>query len=364
MSHPRPALHAVGALIVLAGALSLPACGHDTPASASNMPSRTYRMGFSALPPRNDNAVILASIDLWSRRADAAIISLEPPWTELLAGIDPAVYVSAVYVPLANVFRSKGHEIWVYLDPGNGLNRAGESDGLVAARRSITEPAVQQLYRRFALAMDSQLRPTHMGTALETNLIRGQSPPALYAAVRRVANDTATDVRAQDPAVRLSVSVQVDFAWGARGTSGPFQGVATDFQDFPFIQELGLSSYPFLSGFTEPEQVPLDYYTRIIEGRTIPVMVTEGGWTSGTVGGIVSNPDKQRRYIERQAQLLDAVRAIAVFQLTFTDLDLSAYPAPPGSVLPLFAQLGLVDVNLGPKPALSAWDAVFARPRR
>ena len=352
-------------MLALSLALLLPSCGSkSSPASGSDTPSRTYRMGFSALPPRNDNAVILASIDLWSRRADAAILSLEPPWAELLSGIDPSLYVSTVYVPLVNYYRSKGHEIWVYLDPGNGLNRGGESDGLVAARRSITDPAVQQLYRRFAVAMDTLLRPTHLGTALETNLIRGQSTPALYAAIRRVANDAAADVRAQDAAVRLSVSVQVDYAWGARGTSGPFQGVATDFQDFPFIQELGLSSYPYLSGFTEPEQLPLDYYTRLIEGRTIPVMVTEGGWTSGALGGIASSPDKQRRYIVRQAQLLDTVRAIAVFQLTFTDLDLSSYPVPPGSVLPLFAQLGLVDVNLTPKPALSAWDEVFARPRR
>jgi hypothetical protein len=352
-------------LLALSLAVFLPSCGSmSNPASGSDTPSRTYRMGFSALPPRNDNAVTLASIDLWSRRADAAILSLEPPWAELLSGIDPNLYVSTVYVPLVNYYRSKGHEIWVYLDPGNGLNRGGESDGLVAARRSITEPAVQLLYRRFAVAMDTLLRPTHLGTALETNLIRGQSPPALYAAIRRVANDAAADVRAQDPAVRLSVSVQVDFAWGALGTSGAFQGVAADFQDFPFIQELGLSSYPYLSGFTEPEQVPLDYYTRLVEGRTIPVMVTEGGWTSGSLGPIASTPDKQRRYIARQAQLLDAVRAIAVFQLTFTDLDLSSYPAPPGSILPLFAQLGLVDVNLTPKPALSAWDEVFARPRR
>jgi len=52
-----------------------------------------------------------------------------------------------------------------------------------------------------------------------------------------------------------------------------------------------------------------------------------------------------------------------VFQLTFTDLDLTASPPPPGSILPLFAALGLVDVNLNPKLALSAWDATFSRPR-
>jgi hypothetical protein len=320
-------------------------------------------MGFSGIPPRNDESHAIAAIDVWSRRADAAILSLEPPWSDLLGGVPPETYVSVVYVPLVNYYRSKGHRIWVYLDPGNGLNRGGESDGLVRAGRSITEPEIQQLYRRFAVAMDTQLRPEHLGLALETNLIRGASPPALYAAIRQVANDAAADVRSVDPAVLLSVSMQVDFAWGHFDGSG-FKGVATDLADFPFLQELGLSSYPYLARYTDPEQVPLDYYSRLVEGRSLPTMVTESGWTSATLGGIVSSPETQRRYIVRQAQMLDAARSIAVFQLTFTDLDLASYQQPPGSALALFAWLGLVDVNLNPKPALAAWDEVFARPLR
>jgi hypothetical protein len=232
----------------------------------------------------------------------------------------------------------------------------------VAARRSLTEPAVQMLYRRYAVEMDRQLRPAHMGLALETNLIRGQSSPALYAAVRRVANDAAADVRAVDAAVRLGVSVQVDWAWGA-GSNGNFQGVATDFADFPFVQELGLSSYPYLAGVKTPEDLPVEYYSRLVEGRSVPVMVTEGGWTSISLGGVVSSAEVQRRYIVRQMEILDRASAIAVFQLTFTDLDLAALSPPAGSVLPLFAYNGLVDANLQPKPALAAWDEAFGRPR-
>jgi hypothetical protein len=77
---------------------------------------------------------------------------------------------------------------------------------------------------------------------------------------------------------------------------------------------------------------------------------------------VTSSPQEQARYLVRQAALLDSARAIAVFQLTFTDLDLSAVTVPPGSILPLFAHLGLVDSALGPKPALAEWDSAFARP--
>jgi hypothetical protein len=128
------------------------------------------------------------------------------------------------------------------------------------------------------------------------------------------------------------------------------------------MQELGLSSYPYLAGFADPDSVPLDYYARLLEGRGVPGAVTEGGWTSASLGAIESSPQMQRRYIARQARMLDSARAVAVFQLTFTDLELPP-TLPPGSILPLFARLGLVDIHLAPKPALSAWDAIFARRR-
>jgi hypothetical protein len=319
-------------------------------------------MGFSGIPPRADVNQLIAAINMWSLRADAAIMSYELPWDSLLDGVPMERIINRDLLGLANFFRAKGHVLWLYIDPANGLNRGGEADALVRRSRSMTEPAIQQLYRRWVVMSDSIVRPEHLGLALETNLIRGASPPSLYAAIRQAVNTAAIEVRAIDPSVKLSISVQVDFAWGTFDSSG-YQGVDQDFIDFPFVQELGLSSYPYLAGYTDPDSVPLNYYSRLIEGRSIPTMVTEGGWTSISLGGIISSPEKQQRYIDRQMLLLDSVRAIALFQLTFTDLDLTGVPLPPGSILPLFAHLGLVDANLNPKPALSAWDAAYRRPR-
>jgi hypothetical protein len=73
---------------------------------------------------------------------------------------------------------------------------------------------------------------------------------------------------------------------------------------------------------------------------------------------------RERAYIRRQAELLDAAHATALFQLTFTDLDLASIAQPPGSILPLFSTLGMVDTQLRAKPALAVWDSIFARRRR
>jgi hypothetical protein len=346
--------------LLLAGTVTifLIGCTSSSTGPDTITPHRTFAMGFAGTPPRYDVTIAVAAIDMWSKRADAAMISQSPPWDSLLAGVKPETLVTRDLLPLANYYRAKGLALWLYLDPANGLNRTAEADELVKAHRSITEPAVQLVFRRFAIVADSILKPAHVGLALETNLIRSASPSVLYAAVKQVANDAAADLRARGTSAKLSVSVQVDHAWG--NATGPYAGIATDFAEFPFIEELGLSSYPYLAGFTAPEQLPSDYYSRLVAGKTIPVMVTEGGWNSETVGTVASSQQLQRRYIVRQAALLDAVHATAVFQLMFTDLDIPALNLPSGSVLPYFAYNGLVDVNLAPKPALAAWDSLFA----
>ncbi len=347
-------------LLLFPMALAAAGCADDE-ALRPPAATRSYRMGFSGIPPRPDIGQAIAAIDMWSLRADAALMSYEIPWDSLLAGVRAESLIARDQLGLAEYYRHKGHEIWAYIDPANGLNRSAESDALVRSGRSLLEPEIRMLFRRYAVVLDSIVRPAHLGLALETNLIRGLSSPELYAALRDAVNGAAADVRARNAGVPLSVSVQVDYAWGRMGGGG-YAGVEEDFADFPFIQELGLSSYPYLAGFSTPGELPIDYYLRIPGGRRIPVMVTEGGWSSATLDSIVSSQDEQRRYIIRQAELLETVGAVAVFQLTFTDLDLASIPVPPGSILPLFAAIGLVDADLNPKAALSAWDSIFTRP--
>jgi hypothetical protein len=57
-------------------------------------------------------------------------------------------------------------------------------------------------------------------------------------------------------------------------------------------------------------------------------------------------------------QLADSAKLLGVFQITYTDLDVASFNLPSGSILPLFAQLGLVDASYRAKPALAVWDSV------
>ncbi|HEY5745996.1 MAG TPA: hypothetical protein VIU12_07955 [Chryseolinea sp.] len=325
---------------------------------------RTYRMGFQNSAPRFDDFdMFVQSLNMWGTRADAAMITTEVPWKEIFSGTDIVDYVVDNY-GVVNYYRAKNFKLWVYIDPQNGLDRTADALALVAEGKSIADPDVQNVYRRFVFVMDSVLVPDHLGLALETNLIRSAAPAAIYNGVKQAANLAAQDILAVKPNANVSVSVQADHAWG-RLAGGGYQGVAQDFADFPFMKELGISSYPYF-GFDTPEEIPSDYYSRLVDGKDISVFISEGGWTSASVTTdtrtFTSSPELQQRYIERQAQLLSAVKAIGYFQLTFTDIDVDQLPDDVPANIAYFAYLGLVDKLFQPKPALDAWDKIFKRP--
>ena len=322
-------------------------------------------MGFSAIPPSPNQATAVASLDMWRTRADAAIMHVDVQWAAMLSGMSATNAARANALELANYYRGHNLPIVLMLDVTNGLARDREAPELVAAGRSITEPAIQRLYRDYVVAIADVVRPMYLGLAAETNLIRAAAPRPVYDAIVRMTTDAVADLRARGATTPVYVSVQVETAWGRlAGTHGAFVGIEQDLRDFPFIGALGLSSYPYLAGYPNPEDLPDDYYSRVVGTQALPVMVVEGGWTSASVPGLESSREEQARYLHRQAELLESVNASAVFQLTFTDLDIAAIPQPPGSILPLFAALGMVDMQLRPKPALAAWDSIYARRRR
>jgi hypothetical protein len=347
---------------VLGAMLFASAC--STAAEPPVAQSRSYRMGFSSISPVPTVQSVLATIGAWAPYADVALVTQTVPWRALAADTTPSLLIRRDLYELVALYRQRALPVIIQLDVTDGLAREREAPELVALGRSITEPAIQTAYREYALAIDSILAPEYLGLAMEVNLVRAIAPAAVYDAVVALTNRAAQDLSLQSSEARLFVSFQVETAWGRLGGNGSYVGIEAERADFPFIHVAGLSSYPFLGGFDDPDDVPLDYFARVTAEARVPALIVEGGWSSASVPGVVSSADRQARWIRRQMRLADQAELLAVTQITFTDLDLSAYPVPAGSILPLFAHLGLVDVALQPKPALAEWQRTFARPLR
>lgn len=352
-----------GTLLALAAACS--SGGGNTPPPSPAPTTRTWQMGLATTPPVLTVQSVLQGIDAWSANVELAAFHVEPPWTDLLAGMTPLAVLQRDHTQLVDYLRQRGLGIAFVLDLTNGLSRSDEAPQLVAAGRSLTEPAVQQLARDYALAVATVLQPDYLALAAETNLIRIAAPAPLYAAVVVTANAIHQDLAAANVDTIEFVSVQVETAWGLL-PAGPFQGIAQDLQDFAFAEAIGLSSYPYFA-FDHPDDIPTDYYTRLASQAARPVLVSEGGWTSASLAGapggsIVSSPELQARYVERQGELLASVSAIAWLHLLYADPDLTTWPQPIPTTLPLFTSTGFTDSSFVPKPAHAAWLALLARP--
>jgi hypothetical protein len=359
----------LGALVALV--VTAPGCSKSPSAPPATGTTRSWVMGFSGFPPVPDQGVAVAAINMAGLRSDAAIQHTAPPWDSLLAGVPADTLVRRAEFPLMNYYRNvQGRKLVFEVDLTDGLNRAAEDPALVAAGRSIAEPEVQSLARAWIAAVDTIIHPDWLGIASETNLVRAAASPSLYAALRSLARSAADSLgalHARRPALPRPVlysSVQVETAWGRLGGGGTYQGVATDLADFPYAQVLGLSSYPYLGGFADPEAVPLDYYSRIASEAMKPVMVVEGGWASASFSTYTTSPAEQARYVRRHAEMLDAAHAVGWLSLEFADLAVSLWPPPVNPTIRYFTALGVVDSALTPKPALAAWDSLFARPLR
>lgn len=350
-------LVSVCAIVGAAGAF---ACSSDS--SGPSGPTRTYLMGFSNFPAAPDTTSVRKTLELVLEHGDAAIMHIDLPWAALLAGGDADSLVRADILPLVNFYRDRHLLITIETDVTNGINRTAEAPALVALGRSLTEDTVQKLYESYVVALANVTQPLFLGLASETNLIRLAGPPGVYAAIVQMTNAAVPRIRAVSQSL-LYVSVQVEVAWGRLGGSSSYVGIDQDRTDFPFMAAIGLSSYPYLGGFAAPSDVPDDYFSRLRTGSVLPVLVTEGGWTSSDIGSIHSTRDLQATWIRRASQLLNTARAVAWFQLDITDLNLRAFGFDPNDPqLAPFANIGLIDTSYVPKPALAVWDSVFALP--
>ena len=352
-AHPALRVLAVGISSLV---LAMPGCSSSTvPQSAA----RTYRMGFTHYSPQLTLESALATLAAWEPRGDAGLVPATPPWEALLGGTSASAHIRKEYLGLVEYYRARGFMVVVMIDATDGFQRDKEAAELVALGRSIGEPEIQALYREFAIALDTILRPDYLGLAMETNLVRTVAPAALYSNLRTLANSTAAAIQATGSSTPLFSTVQVEAAWGKLAGTNTYVGIAQDRADFPFMDMLGLSSYPNLTTVAVPEDLPLDYYSRLVPEGDLPMMVLEGGWASETVVH-PSSPTLQARYIRRQVAIADSAKLIGLFQLTYSDLDVGAY-GEGGSQLAPFATLGLATTSLAPKPALAEWDHAFAR---
>lgn len=349
------------------------ACGGDSSPTAPGTPdtdpgdpaveaTRTYRMGFPPSIPRPSQDLFFRVVEEMGEVAEVTIVQETVPWAAILDGTVTFEEAVADRIDVLRFLRANGYELVYLLDPLDGLDRTQEPPELVARGRSITEPEIRDIHERWAMEIAERVGPAWYGLASEINTLAGHGDRDLYAELVDVVNGLAPRIRATAPGVRVFVSFQVE---DARQTP-PFPPSEVDhftlIDDFD-IDALGLSSYPAFA-FDTPAEIPDDHYEIFDRMTGLPLLLVEGGWPSGVAPAVSGTPQEQAAWVRRTAELLDGIDARLWLPLLYTDLDVPALGLPPDRAQGLsnFATMGVVDTNLAPKPAFTAWQEIFARP--
>jgi len=317
-------------------------------------------MAFSFVPPRQTVPDVIRTIDEFSSHADAVIDHRDVPWAKLLAGTTPEAFIASDMQGLYDYLATKHLVTDIMLEPADGLDRTKEARELIAAGKSMADIDVQENYVAFAVAVARRFHPQYMGLGSEVNVLLDTLPASARAGLIRMCAEAAAQIKTVSPKTKVYVSVQTEYAWGKLIGDVPFRGVEGTFTSFPFTEVLGVSTYPYFAWPT-PADVPSNYFNRMKGTRTIPIVIDEGGWTSGTAGTIQSTDARQAEWITKLCSLADKSNALSIGQLTYTDLDLTGIGGTDGTTLSLFSHLGVTDTQWHAKPALAAWDAQFKR---
>ena len=88
--------------------LVIGSCAASTTDPVGTATTRSYRMGFSSLPPRLTIPEVLRTIDSISRHGDAALMVVDVPWAALLADSNPSFLIRRDQFPIPGSISSAG----------------------------------------------------------------------------------------------------------------------------------------------------------------------------------------------------------------------------------------------------------------
>jgi hypothetical protein len=338
---------------------------------ASPFDSGRTAYGFFPLPPEPTTRSSLAHYQALGQHADVVLIQQNVPWQDF----DPAWDSESQTITDMNnnmaLARQNGMDVIFVVDGLNGLNRR-EFIGLpLGWEASFADSRVRAAYANFALRVLREFHPRCLGLASEINTYADAHPDdfenfvSLYQSIY-------DQIKAEAP----DTQVFVTFQWeDLNNLIGPVEGQPQRFQPNwetveafePRLDLWVISSYPF-GAFQSAAEIPVDYYTPLLERTGKPLAVAEGGYISEPVASFEGSRQGQVDYLNAIHEQIGG-RLIFWIYLILNDFDPESYNkwirdhggGTDIGGLGLFASVGLREQDGTPRPGLAVWDAFRAQ---
>jgi len=354
------------------------ACGK----SASPFPDPTYTpeasvfesgrtaFGFFPTPPEVSLESVFEHFKVMGKHADVSLVQESIPWKDFVDDIDVESknitdMKNAQTLSLANNLDS------IYIvDPLNGFNRRefmGLPDDWEA---SFGNPDVRSAYLNFTLRILREFKPQYLGLASEINTYMESHPEDAVNFIS-LYQETYTAIKAESPETRVFVT----FQWEQLNNLVGFENARVHNQIQwdqievfePQLDLWVISSYPFIA-FRTGAEIPADYYTPLLSRTDKPLAVAEGGFISKQTGQLPGNPQDQVDYLNAIHSQLGERLDFWIY-LLLSDLNEGSYARffrQQGmkendiTTLGFFVNVGLLEKDGTPKPALQVWDSFRA----
>jgi hypothetical protein len=362
-------------LLILLASL---ACGKST----SPFPDPTYTpeasvfesgrtaYGFFPTPPEVSLDSVLEHYKVMGKHADVSLVQESIPWMDFVKGMDVESQKitdmkNAQTLALANNLDS------IYIvDPLNGFNRR-EFMGLPDSwEATFGNPDVRGAYLNFALRILREFKPKYLGLASEINTYM-ESHPDDAVNFLSLYRETYNAIKSESPETQVFVT----FQWEQLNNLGGFENSGVNNQIHweqieifePQLDLWVISSYPFIT-FRSGADIPADYYTPLLSRTDKALAVAEGGFISKQTGQLPGNPQDQVDYLNAIHTQLGERLAFWIY-LLLSDLNEDSYvrffrqqgmKENDITTLGFFVNVGLIEKDGEPKPALEVWDSFRA----
>ncbi len=379
--------------LVAAAAVTVAACTAPSPGPATTSrgapgprleglaTSRPFRMGFTTWPYAFDAEAVDWTWETIAAHGDLVTLHLDHgvPWPEAAAG-DP--FPAAVEADLDDAARRAAAFETVYVSAtpqdtdrasiarywGDAGTQAPLPPGWDA--RALDDPEVIDAYLAYCRRLLDRLHPDFFAYGIEVNA--GFRPGSdAHRRLLGLAAAVYPALKADYPDTAVFLTFQIG-SWEATAE----EAVAITESLLPYTDLVGISAYPYLD-FADPLRPearpgPVEDWMGPLAALGKPIAVTETGYAAEPLVvpdlGIdtVSTPDWQADYV---ADLLTTAarhdaRFVTYWEVRDYDrafeflLDAGTDPA----LAAIWRDIGLVDGDGRPRPALGIWDAWLALP--
>lgn len=194
----------------------------------------------------------------------------------------------------------------------------------------------------------------YLGFGVETNAFLSEKAPRDFERFVELFADVAEAVHGISPETVVFPGFQLERLRGLKG--GLFGDEQTKpewelIDRFPTADAIGFTTYPGLI-FSDPEEMPSDYYSEILDHVDKPVVFTEIGWQAGgDLAEWTGTPEKQASFVEVQVSEISEWADMAIWSFLWDQ------PRAPRA----FETMGLLSSDGEERPGYRSWTEQFGR---